>query len=668
MRASLPCIEVGGDALANAERALSLEWLLADGTGSYASSTVLGCNTRRYHGLLVGAQRPPFDRTVLLSKVEEELLVDGTSYPLSTNEYPGCFHPEGYKYLVGFRLAPLPEWTFAVGGVLLRKRIVPLRGRRAFALCYQLEGVVEDALLRIVPLIASRGFHEINQREQWFGVERGAIPGEIVVRRCESGLSVHLWGSRGDFEEKRNWYHRMSYRREIERGFDAEEELFSPGAFVVPMARREPFTLVGACDSLPPVDLKAEEHKEIGRLQALLASAGAQTWQEQMLLLAADAFIVNGGRGEQRFIIAGYPWFDPWGRDTLVALEGLTLLTRRFDDARRILLELAARIRNGLVPNFLAAEPQNDALNSIDASLWFVHAVSRYHLYTGDDETVRNLLWPKVREILQAYLEGTLFGIRAEEDALVTGGNPTTQLTWMDAKVHGQPVTPRHGKAIEVNALWYNAVCVAEALAGRFGFSAEQGRYGRLAREVQESFGNLFLSSEQGYLYDYVEGDVRDKRLRPNQILAIGLSYPVLGQERWQAAVNAVRKYLYTPRGLRTLAPFEAGYRGIYVGSPEERDYTYHQGTAWPWLLGFFYEAFLKVHDFSEAARSYVMEALLSWSSHYLSAGLGTVSEIFDGDAPQNPRGCIAQAWSVAELLRVFRLAQSFPHQQCPAE
>jgi predicted glycogen debranching enzyme len=321
-------------------------------------------------------------------------------------------------------------------------------------------------------------------------------------------------------------------------------------------------------------------------------------------------------------------------------------------------------VKNGLVPNFIASDPQDDAFNSIDASLWFAHAVSRYYAYTGDDESVRERLYPTIRQIIEAYVAGTAFDIGVDVDGLVTGGNDRTQLTWMDAAVRGKPVTPRHGKAVEVNALWYNALRVAASLAWRLGFSAERQHYLELAQKAQKAFGNLFWNEQDGWLYDCVRDRFADRRLRPNQILAISLPYPVLERPRWHAVLSVVQKHLHTPYGLRTLAPSETEYRARYSGGPEERDSAYHQGTVWPWLLGPFYEAYLKANEFSDAARTTVAEAMSSWKGHLLRAGLGSISEIFDGDPPHQRRGAIAQAWSVAELLRVSRLVQFGADQQ----
>jgi len=678
----LPSIEIGPETIAMTERALALEWLATDGTGSYASSTVLGCNTRRYHGLLVAAAQPPVERVVLLASLQEEVEVAGRIYPLSTNEYPDVLHPDGHKRLIRFRLAPLPEWTYAAGAALIRKRIVPLRGRRAFAVCYDLRGAAEQAALRIRPTAAGRQSHALASPSASFRFEYPAER-QVVILSDGHPLPLHLWASAGAFREEPLRFHRVTYRRERERGFDAEEELFSPGAFEVTINRETPLVIAAGCAPLAAVDFEQEHRAESERLGGLLQTAPARSPLEQVLTLAADAFIVQCGSGGDTTVLAGYPWFDAWGRDAFIALEGLTLTTRRFADARAILLTFASRVRDGLVPNFLAADPADDALNSMDASLWFIHAVARYLLCTGDEDTVRRELWPRVREILEAYLAGSRFGIRVDSDGLLTGGtSPVAQasspvpLTWMDAQVEGRPVTARQGKAVEVNALWYNALRAGGLLAERLGSSlvaqasspvqqasspADARRYQALARAARQAFNQAFWCEETQWLYDVLGDTSADRALRPNMILAVSLPWPVLAPARWRAVLEAVRARLYTPWGLRTLAPDEPAYHGRYVGSPAQRDRAYHQGTVWPWLLGPFWDAYLRLHRSSAPAYWQMREALAPWGGHLLDAGLGNVSEIFDGDPPHLPRGCIAQAWSVAELLRLLRLSRTEP-------
>lgn len=687
----LPSIEIGPETLAAPERALALEWLVTDGTGSYACSTAWGCNTRRYHGLLVAAARPPAERVVLLAGLQEEVEVGGRLYPLSTSEYPDVLHPDGHKRLIAFRLDPLPEWTYAAGLALIRRRVVPLRGRRAFAVCYDLRGAAPPALLRVRPTVAGRQSHALLSASASFRCE---YPGErqVLVASDAHPLPLHLRASAGAFCAEPLRFHRVTYRRERERGFNAEEELFSPGAFEVAIARETPFVIAAGCEPLPETNFEREHRAACGRLAGLMEAARAQSPLEQALVLAADAFIVqcdNGGKT----ILAGYPWFDAWGRDAFIALEGLTLATGRFADARAILLTFAQRIRGGLVPNFLAADPADDAFNSIDASLWFIHAIARYLLCTGDDDTVRRQLWPRVREILQAYVAGTRFGIRVDADGLLTGGSADTQLTWMDAEIEGFPVTARQGKAVEVNALWYNALRAGAWLAGRLGASpspmqcgtvalggerasspgdklragpADARRYRALARTAKQAFDQAFWCEERQALYDIVsDADMGaasrgDCALRPNMVLALSLPWPVLAPPRWRAVAEAVQARLLTPWGLRTLDPGDAEYHGRYLGSPAQRDRAYHQGTVWPWLLGPYFDAYLRLHRHSALAYSHMREALDPWRGHLLDAGLGSVSEVFDGDPPHLPRGCIAQAWSVAELLRLLSLNR--PH------
>jgi len=646
-------IAFGAETLSSVEKALSLEWLIADGTGSYASSTVIGCNTRRYHGLLVAAQRPPTDRTVLLSTVEEEVSIREGVHNLSTNEYPGVFHPRGHRYLVGFRLRPFPQWTYDLGGTLLRKEVMMLRGRRAVCIRYRLAGLDGKVRLKVVPMLACRGMHELAGPGAAYEVHRAEGSRAVKLHGGTRRLEAHLHASDGSYQEEPLRFSRMTYRREGERGFDAEEELFSPGSFVVTLRPQREFTITASAGTLEGVDPKAERDRETKRVSVYLEDFAPHSQLEHELALAADAFLVRGA-GRDTNIIAGYPWFEVWGRDALISLEGLALVTGRLDEAGQVLTGFANRIVDGIVPNYLAADPAYDAFNSIDAGLWFVHATARYLAYGGNEQLARERLWPKVCDLLDSYTAGTRSDIRADGDGLLRGGSPETQLTWMDAKVHGRAVTPRYGKAVEVNALWYNALCVGAELSQRFAGSPEG--YGSRSEKVRRAFEEVFWCDECGCLYDYVAGDIVDSRLRPNQILAVSLPHSVLEKAKWESVLEVVSEHLYTPYGLRTLAPSELDYRGRYEGPEEARDEAYHQGTVWAWLLGPFYETYLKVHDHSRHARRKVGEALSVWEGHLREAGLGQVSEVFNGDSPHLAGGCIAQAWSVAELLRISRM------------
>jgi predicted glycogen debranching enzyme len=461
--------------------------------------------------------------------------------------------------------------------------------------------------------------------------------------------------SAGEFARQPLMFHNVVYRREAERGFDFVEELFSPGAFTAVLEPNRPLVILAGAAPLPAVDVEAEEREERARLETLVSEVGPQSPLERQLILASDAFVVHG-ENNRGAIMAGYHWFDSWGRDSFISLEGLTLITRRFDDARSILAAYAERVVEGMVPNFLAADPRHDALNSADAALWFIHAIARFAHYTNDFDFVREHLWATVKGILAAYAHGAKFNIHADADGLLIAGTYDTQLTWMDAKVHGQAVTARQGKPVEINALWYNALRTAAALAEKFEEPETADEYRRQAFLAQVSFNRLFWSGESGCLCDCVADDIRDARLRPNQALAISLPYPALEQRHWRPVVETLRQHLYTPFGLRTLAATEPGYQPRCQGSSEMRDRAYHQGTVWAWLLGPFYEAYLKTYGFNEMSRQTVKQGLSVWSGHMNEAGLGQISEIFDGDAPNWPRGAIAQAWSVAEVLRISRL------------
>ncbi len=629
----LPALEVPATGFRDLEAALGLEWLVTDGTGSYASSTVPGCNTRRYHGLLVAARRPPGDRAVLLSRVEDELTVDGERIELATSEYPGAFHPAGWRHLVRFRLDPFPAATFAAGGVSVTREVFPLRGRRAMAVRWLLAGSAPRAEIAIRPVVAGRSFHHLARPDAGFSQVPCGRPGDVGIAGREGLAELVLRLQTGTFEPSGLRFHRQQYRVERERGLDFEEDLWSPGRFVAVLERGVPLVLVAAAGEPGEVDPEAERTRELERRAALVRAA---PHLDPRLVLAADDFVVR--RGDAGWILAGFHWFDAWGRDTFVSLEGLTLATRRWGDARAILETWAGRVTGGILPNFLAPDPTADATNSIDAGLWFVHAIGRYLSVTGDEVGVLTRLWPAARGILDAYREGTRHGIRAGRDGLLAGGTPDEQLTWMDAVADGRPVTPRHGKPIEVQALWRRANQVGADLARRAG--ADPGPYAGAADRVAASFPDAYRLAGRPWLAD-VPGS--DEALRPNQVLALALAGDLVDEAtRWRAT-GAVRRRLLTPWGLRTLAPDSLGYVGRCAGSPSERDRAYHQGTAWPWLLGAYGEL---------VGRDELAELLSPWPSHLLEGCVGQVAEIFDGEAPHRPRGAVAQAWSVAELLR----------------
>lgn len=632
-----------------------LEWLETDGRGGYAAGTVSGANTRRYHGLLVVARRPPTDRIVLLSRLEETLITpSGDRYELAANHYPGVIHPHGYRYLEEFRLDPWPIWQYRLGGLLLTRELFLARTSGATVLRYRIEE--GEAALEVRPLVAGRDFHTLISENDVVSRSAAAEPGLVVYQPYPGIPPLFLSHGGGEWHHDRRWYHRTIYRRETERGLDDHEDLYNPGFLTSELRTGTTWTLACALGPVPVGEAEvwaaeevrwrgeaAERGRRAGDDDPALAELGAR------LGLAASAFLVSRERDES--IIAGYPWFTDWGRDAMISLPGLCLTTGRPEEAAAVLRAFAAHLRDGLIPNRFpdrGGSVPDDHYNAADASLWFVEAVGALH-DTGWDVTE---FWSAVREILRAYREGTRFGIRMAEDTLITQGSPGLQLTWMDASVDGWVVTPRDGKAVEINALWYNALERAAHLAKALGDDAAP--YQDLAHRVRAAF-RIFRYHEGNYLYDRIDPAGKpDATLRPNQLFAVSLPHMAVGHGEAGGVVDVVEKRLLVPLGVRTLDPDSPGYRGHFEGSRLERDAAYHSGTAWPWLLGPFITAYLRVHGTGEAARARVRRILEPVRAHLLEQGLGQIAEVVAGDPPHRPAGCFAQAWSCAELLRVL--------------
>lgn len=633
--------------------ATAREWLETDGLGGYASGTVSGAHTRRYHSHLTAALAPPVRRHLFLSKLEEYLHLPGGPVDLSTNLYRGAVHPRGFERLIRFALEPFPTWTYAVGPLRLRKRLFLLHGSPTVVLLYDLRGAEAPVPLEVRPLLAFRDARHLTHENRFLNREVRVGPGRLGFALYAGLPALHCFHEAEDFAAEGLWYRQFEYPAELARGLPGHEDLYSPGALTFLLRPGESRALVASLrsdpPSSPPETLAAGE---IQRRTALVAGVGPDPLA-QALTAAADQFLVQ--RGEGLSVIAGYPWFEDWGRDTMIALPGLTLATGRFTEARAILATFAAAVDRGMIPNRFPEAGGAPEWGTIDASLWFVHACERYLAASGNVEAVREDLYPALAEVMRHHFEGTRYGIRVDADGLLTGGESGLQLTWMDAKVGDWVVTPRRGKAVEVNALWHNACAGMAAVAKACGFPRDAVRYRAAATTAAPAFNRLFWNEAAGCCYDVVDGEVRDGRIRPNQLLAISLPAPVLEEARWPSVLTVIERALLTPVGLRTLAPGDPEYRGRYEGDQWSRDAAYHQGTIWPWLLGPYITATLKVRGRRREVVARLQALLEPFRAHLAEAGLNTVSEIFDGDPPHHPRGCIAQAWSVAELLRVMR-------------
>jgi predicted glycogen debranching enzyme len=660
------------------------EWLVTNGLGGYASGTVGGALTRRYHGLLIAALPTPFGRTMMLNSVWERIRwPDGrmSSLPRLV-ETAGGKEFDSTHHLLDFRLeAGLPVWVYDVDGVRFEKRIVMAYQQNTTHVSYRL--LSRDPIrLELRPLLAFR-LHEAPVNHPVaapYAVHAYGDRFEIVPGADLPPLRLFLHGEDKAFTVVPETFNDITYALEHTRGYEAAGDLWTPGYFRLTLGPDSPGTLVGSTESwetigaLSPLELPAAERSRRTRLiEAAKRVSGNTTAAE--LVLAADQFIITpAGRIEEaararaagdevRTVIAGYHWFTDWGRDTMISLEGLTLCTGRQREAGYILRTFGHYVRDGLIPNMFPEGTKEGLYHTADATLWFFHALHRYLSSSGDRSTLRHLL-PTLKSIVEHHVRGTRFGIGVDsDDGLIRQGEEGYQLTWMDAKVDGWVVTPRRGKAVEINALWYNALrLVGDWLREEGDPMAPQVE--EYAEQARESFNRRFWFGDGGYLYDVIDGEQGDDTAcRPNQILAISLDYPVLDRERWRPVFDVVRERLLTPVGLRSLAPGHRDYKPQYYGDLRARDAAYHQGTVWGWLIGPFVDAWLKVQPDDTAGARRCLDGLIA---HLDDAGIGTMSEIFDAEEPFTPRGCIAQAWSVAEVLRAWLLTQDDSARRLP--
>jgi predicted glycogen debranching enzyme len=647
-------IKLQENIVSNFAESVSREWLETNGIGGYASGTVSGANTRRYHGLLVAATKPPVGRAVLLSKLEETVLIGGERFDLSSNQYPGMVHPEGFQFLQSFRSDPFPIWNYRVGDLEIEKKLLMVHGENSTSVSWSVKGRNKgdkrDISLEVRPLLAFRDHHHLRNSAEGFDTNFSIEGATFSTRPSPELPELFITSNAKLIAEADCWYRDFEYAIERERGFDFHEDLFQPCVFNFDLA--DPATVIASTEGSKTKDIESLEKAEVKRRAALVAKAKSEDPFVQQLALAADQFIVDRGKGKT--VIAGYHWFSDWGRDTMIALPGLTLATNRPEIAKSILAEFSEHISEGMIPNRFPDEGEEPEYNTVDATLWLFEAVRAYLEKSGDERFVREVLYEKLVDIIDWHVRGTRHKIHVDTDGLLYAGEPRVQLTWMDAKVGDWVVTPRTGKAVEIQALWYNALRIMADLASRFGQSEQGAKYSEMAEVARASFNGQFWNAESECLIDVVDGEDKDASIRPNQIFAVSLHHSMLDRERARKIVEKVQRDLLTSVGLRSLSPEDPRYVPVYIGSPLERDSAYHQGTVWAWLIGPFVEAYRKTHsedsDFAEKFEAFTS----GFREHLNEAMLGQVSEIFDADPPHTPRGCAAQAWSVAELLRAL--------------
>ncbi len=715
------------------DRAIEREWLLTNGIGGFSSSTIIGANSRRYHGLLIASLDPPVARHLVLSQLHETILLDGKEYDLhsfSTGDYikMGCFSQQS------FELDPLPLFSYCFGDVSIEKTVALVYGENTVVIQYRIRTGAGAVDMKVAPLVNFRDYHgESSRHHMRFRQQAGEC--HTIVYPYDMGIEILIGCAGSRYEVLPHcWFEGMYYPVEQERGLNAYEDHYIPGIFHIRTGAESEnvFSVVCTIGENIAVSMHDAEvadknmdesmhdteaagrnmdasmydargtgkyidasygqtviESEVARISKL--TAGCKDDFHRALARSADHFIVYRRSTGAKTIIAGYPWFTDWGRDAMISLDGLTLSTGRYEEAAEILTTFSRYIKYGLVPNMFPDGGEEPGYNTVDAALWFFEAVFRYVEKTGDIRLVREKLYGSMIQIISKYRDGTLHGIHMDEDCLITAGNEDTQLTWMDAKADCTVFTPRHGKAVEINALWYNALKVMENISARIGTEAAEGvgssaevsehsgnaevsdyrcnvgvaseyccnaavasEYSRLAEKVKKSFAEVFWNEGKKCLYDVVNGDYRDESVRPNQILAVSLSFPVVKGVIAECVVKKVWKELYTPYGLRSLSPASKQYRGRYIGDRYARDSAYHQGTVWAWLIGHFITAFRRTLGREPMYSDMPEKFLKPFSDHLNHACLGSISEIFDGDEPLTPRGCFAQAWSVAEVLRAF--------------
>ena len=652
------------------------EWLVTNGLGGYASGTVAGLVTRRYHGLLVASLPAPLGRIVMLNHLLERVRVRG-GQPLwlgDEDEVAGPNAADRTTHLAEFRLElGLPVWRYALDGVEIEKRVTMPHGQNTVHVSYRLLSGSGPVRLSLRPSVHFRPYESaVNASDSLtYRLVASGSRYELCATDDWPSLRMLIYGPGAALTLDAKGRSEVPYAMEAMRGYEAAGSLWSPGYFRADLVRDQTVTLIASTEPWDIVSaLQPEEalHAEVERRRQLLLIAGLaeKPGLEAELVLAADQFIITpAGRAEEaararasgeeiRTVIAGYHWFTDWGRDTMISLEGLTLTTGRYREASYILRTFAHYVRDGLIPNMFPDGARDGLYHTADATLWFFHAMERYVRATGETETLRRLI-PTFVGIVQKHIEGTHFGIGVDPaDGLLRQGAEGYQLTWMDAKVDGWVVTPRRGKAVEINALWYNALRLLDSWVRAHGADSGGIDLAAQAARARHSFNARFWNPEAGHLFDVVDGEQGDDpACRPNQVFAIALDHPVLEREHWEPVMRVVRERLLTPVGLRSLAPGHADYKAKYFGDLRARDAAYHQGTVWGWLIGPYVDAWLKVYPDDRAG---ARQALEGFERHLTEACVGSISEIFDAEDPFVPRGCVAQAWSVAEVLRTLQM------------
>jgi len=643
-------IEFDKKQLVNLEYSLSRELVRSNRAGAYASRTLVGCHTRKYHGLLIVPQ-PALDddNHVLLSNFDETVVQHDCEFNLGIHKYPGgVYFPRGHKYVYDFSTDPIPYNIYKVGGVVLKREMLFSTSADRFLIRYTLMDAHSPTKLRFKPYLAFRNVHTLSKANINVNNKYEKVPNGIRMRLYKGYSYLYMQFSKPvEYTHVPDWNYNIEYQMEMERGYEYQEDLFVPGFFEVDIKKGESIVFCAGTTEIEPAAIKRAVNVEIGKRIP-------RDSFENCLINSAQQFIVK--KGKRTDVIAGFPWFGRWGRDTFIALPGLTLVLGEEKLFREVIDTMIRDMEGPLFPNFGIKNKKK--YNSADASLWFIWALQQYSTRLNKQAEVWKTYGSKIRNVLDGYRAGTPGNIRMQENGLIWAGQPGLALTWMDAVINGKPVTPRYGLAVEINALWYNAIRFAIELAEFNGDKKFVKEWEPLAGKIPDAFVQTFWIENKSYLADYVDGDFRDFSVRPNQVIATSLPYSPLDEEMRRKVLDVVQRELLTPRGIRSLDPKNPQYKGTCHGDQKSRDEAYHQGTCWPWLLGHFVEGYLKIYG--KPGVQFVKSLYQGFEAVMTEHGIGTISEIYDGDPPHIARGAVSQAWSVAELLRIHDMIESY--------
>jgi predicted glycogen debranching enzyme len=636
--------------LVNLEYSLKKEYIRSNRSGSYSSSTIVGCNTRKYHGLLVcPIDEIDGEKHVILSSLDLTVIQHDAEFNLGIHKFPDdIYFPRGHKYVREFEIEKVPRIHYRVGGVIVRRETVLIANEEQIILKYTLEDAHSPTIFRFKPFLAFRNFHSLSKANMFVNSRVENIPNGIKTRMYNGYPALHIqFSKKVEFLNSPDWHYNIEYSEEQARGYDYSEDLFVPGYFELPIKKGESIYISASLRANTPDKLSKIYNKEIG-------SRIPRDSFKNCLINAAQQFIVK--RNKKTEITAGFHWFGTWGRDTFISLPGLSLAIGDEKTFKAVVDTMVGRMQNGLFPNM--GNDTNPAFNSVDAPLWFYWSLQQYSKYHSDLLSIWEKYSKPMKSILDAYRQGIAFNIKMHENGLIWAGESGHAVTWMDAVIGGKPVTPRIGYQVEINALWYNAIQFCLELARLAKDSNFIGKWKNMPEIIEKSFIEIFWDESKGYLADYVDTENKDWSVRPNQIIAASLDYSPIPDDIKRAVIDVVKNELLTPRGLRTLSPNDPRYEGIYEGNQEKRDSAYHMGTAWPWLLDPFCRAYLKIYK--KSGISLIREIYNGFEPVMTEYGIGSISEIYDGNPPHQARGAIAQAWSVAAVIQIGKMIEDF--------